>query len=117
MNSRKIDTLFQGTIANYNSNKQKELREKLLFFIKENGLTISQAKDLFTNVINSLEYYGTLLTIADYEKITSRNTKTGESIVTDDAQSSIDESNEIAKQLKNISEALYHFISHGICTH
>lgn len=67
----KEKTLFQGNL-NYNSDKQHELLEQLIFFIKENGLTISQAKSLLKNAIESLDYYGTVITVEDYEKLTGK---------------------------------------------
>ena len=73
----KENTFFQGEYRNYNQDRKRKLEKELLFFLKENGLTISQAKDLFNNVINSLEYYGTLLTIAEYEKMTGRDVNFG----------------------------------------
>lgn len=69
----KKETLFQGEYRNFNYDRKDELQKELLFLIKENGLTISQAKEIFTNTINLLEYYGILLTIADYEKLTGRD--------------------------------------------
>lgn len=68
----KQKTLFQGTLENFNSDKQRVLLDQLLFFIKENGLTISQAKSLFKDAIESLDCYGIVITIDDYEKLTGK---------------------------------------------
>ena len=74
----KETNLFQNLFQeyrNYTNDRKDELQSELLFFIKENGLTIRQAKELFTDTINSLEYFGTILTVADYKRITGRDVK------------------------------------------
>ena len=40
---------------------------------KKKGLTVSQATDLLTCVINMMSDYATLISIPDYEKITGRD--------------------------------------------
>lgn len=77
MKETKATKLFSGEYRNFTNERKDEIERELLFFIKENGLTISQAKELFINTINSLEHYGTLLTIADYEKLTGRDVNSG----------------------------------------
>ena len=49
------------------------MRKDILQYIKEKGLTVSQATDLLTCVINMMSDYATLISIADYEKLTGRD--------------------------------------------
>ena len=67
----KATTLYQGELKNYDSDEKRKMCEDILQYIKEKGLTISQARELLTNVINSLSIHATL--ISDYEKITGRD--------------------------------------------
>ena len=69
----KATTLYQGELKNYDSDEKRKMCEDILQYIKEKGLTISQARELLTNVINSLSIHATLISIADYEKITGRD--------------------------------------------
>lgn len=49
------------------------MHEDILNYIKEKGLTVSQATTLLTDVIGMMSNYATLISIADYEKITGRD--------------------------------------------
>lgn len=69
----KEKALYQGELKNYNSDEQDKMREDVLQYIKEKGLTVSQATDLLTCVINMMSDYATLISIADYEKLTGRD--------------------------------------------
>lgn len=69
----KTTTLYQGELKNYDSDEKRKMCEDILQYIKEKGLTVSQARELLTNVINSLSVHATLISIADYEKITGRD--------------------------------------------
>ena len=48
----KATTLYQGELKNYNGDEQDKMRKDILQYIKEKGLTVSQATDLLTCVIN-----------------------------------------------------------------
>lgn len=65
--------LYQGELKNYNGDEQDKMRKDILQYIKEKGLTVSQATDLLTCVINMMSDYATLISIADYEKLTGRD--------------------------------------------
>lgn len=65
--------LYQGEFKNFNSDEQYKMQEDILQYIKEKGLTYSQATDLLKCVINMMSDYATLISIADYEKITGRD--------------------------------------------
>lgn len=69
----KEKSLYQGELKNYNSNEQDKMLKDILQYIKEKGLTVSQTTDLLTCVINMISDYATLISIADYEKLTGRN--------------------------------------------
>ena len=69
----KAATLYQGELKNYKSDEQDKMRKDILQYIKEKGLTVSQATDLLTCVINMMSDYATLISIADYEKLTGRD--------------------------------------------
>lgn len=71
--TEKQKALYQGELKNYNSDEQDKMREDVLQYIKEKGLTVSQATDLLTCVINMMSDYATLISIADYEKLTGRD--------------------------------------------
>lgn len=71
--TEKEKTLYQGERKNYNSDEQDKMRKDILQYIKEKGLTVSQATDLLTCVINMMSNYATLISIADYEKLTGRD--------------------------------------------
>lgn len=70
---RKKNTLYQGELKNFNSDEQDKMRKDILQYIKEKGLTVSQATNLLTCVINMLSDYATLISIADYENLTGRD--------------------------------------------
>lgn len=69
----KATALYQGELKNYNSDEQDKMRKDILQYIKEKGLTVSQATELLTCVINMISDYATLISIADYEKLTGRD--------------------------------------------
>lgn len=69
----KENTFFQGELRNFNGEEESKILDELLFFIKEKGLTVSQAENLLINATKMLGQYSTLLTIEDYEKITGKN--------------------------------------------
>lgn len=69
----KATTLYQGELKNYNSDEQDKMRKDILQYIKEKGLTVSQANELLTTIIKMLPDYATLISIADYEKLTGRD--------------------------------------------
>ena len=69
----KEDYLYQGEFKSYDSDEQDKMRKDILQYIKEKGLTISQATDLLTCVINMMPDYATLISVADHEKITGRD--------------------------------------------
>lgn len=71
--TEKEKTLYQGELKNFNSDEQNKMRKDILQYIKEKGLTVSQATDLLTCVINMMSDYATLISIADYEKLTGRD--------------------------------------------
>lgn len=71
--TEKQKALYQGELKNYNSDEQDKMRKDVLQYIKEKGLTVSQATDLLTCVINMMSDYATLISIADYEKLTGRD--------------------------------------------
>lgn len=71
--TEKEKTLYQGELKNFNSDEQDKMRKDILQYIKEKGLTVSQATDLLTCVINMMPDYATLVSIADYEKLTGRD--------------------------------------------
>ena len=69
----KKDIIFQGTATTYSYNYQKQVFDDILYYIKEKGLTISQAIEVLTDLIKALPDYGMLITAADYEKITGKD--------------------------------------------
>ena len=69
----KTTALYQGELKKFNNDKQDEMQKDILQYIKEKGLTVSQATDLLTCVINMMSDYATLISIADYEKLTGRD--------------------------------------------
>ena len=48
------------------------MQKDILQYIKEKGLTVSQANELLITIIKMLPDYATLISIADYEKLTGR---------------------------------------------
>ena len=71
--TEKEKALYQGELKNFNSDEQDKMRKDILQYIKEKGLTVSQATKLLTCVINMMSDYATLISIADYEKLTGRD--------------------------------------------
>lgn len=71
--SEKEKALYQGELKNFNGDEQDKMRKDILQYIKEKGLTVSQATKLLTCVINMMSDYATLISIADYEKLTGRD--------------------------------------------
>lgn len=69
----KTTALYQGELKKYNNDKQDEMQKDILQYIKEKGLTVSQANELLTTIIKMLPDYATLISIADYEKLTGRD--------------------------------------------
>lgn len=69
----KITALYQGELKNYNGDEQDKMLKDILNYIKEKGLTVSQANELLTTIIDMLPDYATLISIADYEKLTGRD--------------------------------------------
>ena len=65
--------LYQGELKNYDTEEQIKMEQNILQYIKEKGLTVSQATNLLTDVMNMLSTYATLISIADYEKLTGRD--------------------------------------------
>ena len=65
--------LYQGEVNFYDSDKDIKFQENILYYIKENGLTISQATEILKNIIDILPNYGTLITDAEYEQLTGRD--------------------------------------------
>lgn len=65
--------LYQGELKNYDTEEQIKMEHDILQYIKEKGLTVSQATNLLTDVMNMLSTYATLISIADYEKLTGRD--------------------------------------------
>ncbi len=71
--TEKQNALYQGELKNYNVDEKSKMHEDILNYIKEKGLTVSQATTLLTDVIGMMSNYATLISIADYEKITGRD--------------------------------------------
>ena len=71
--TEKEKTLYQGELKNFNGDEQDKMRKDILQYIKEKGLTVSQANELLTTIIKMLPDYATLISIADYEKLTGRD--------------------------------------------
>ena len=69
----KTAALYQGELKNFNGDEQDKMRKDILQYIKEKGLTVSQANELLTTIIKMLPNYATLISIADYEKLTGRD--------------------------------------------
>ena len=69
----KTTALYQGELKKFNNDKQDEMQTDILQYIKEKGLTVSQANELLTTIIKMLPDYATLISIADYEKLTGRD--------------------------------------------
>ena len=69
----KTAALYQGELKNYNSDEKYKMHIDILQYIKEKGLTISQANELLTDVIKALPSYAILISVADYEKIVGRD--------------------------------------------
>ena len=69
----KTAALYQGELKNFNGDEQDKMRKDILQYIKEKGLTVSQANELLTTIIKMLPDYATLISIADYEKLTGRD--------------------------------------------
>ena len=70
--TEKEKTLYQGELKNYNSDEQDKMRKDILRYIKEKGLTISQANELLTNIIKMLPDYLTLTSIDNHERLIKR---------------------------------------------
>lgn len=71
--TEKQNALYQGELKNYNVDEKSKMHEDILNYIKEKGLTVSQATTLLTDVIGMMSNYATLISIADYEKITGKD--------------------------------------------
>lgn len=69
----KTTALYQGELKKFNNDNQDEMQKDILQYIKEKGLTVSQANELLTTIIKMLPDYATLISIADYEKLTGRD--------------------------------------------
>ena len=69
----KTTALYQGELKKFNNDKQDEMQKDILQYIKEKGLTVSQANELLTTIIKMLPDYATLISIEDYEKLTGRD--------------------------------------------
>ena len=66
--TEKQNALYQGELKNYNVDEKSKMHEDILNYIKEKGLTVSQATTLLTDVIGMMSNYATLISIADYER-------------------------------------------------
>lgn len=90
--TEKEKALYQGELKNYNGDEQDKMRKDILQYIKEKGLTVSQATDLLTCVINMMSDYATLISIADYEKLTGRNVFAQEPTLSEAIQNNLEKS-------------------------
>lgn len=70
--TEKNKALYQGELKNYNGDEQDKMYKDILRYIKEKGLTISQANELLTNIIKMLPDYLTLTSIDNHEKLIKR---------------------------------------------
>lgn len=68
----KRDALYQGILENYNADTQRKMYKDILYYIKDNGLTIDQATELLNDILKSLTHYGTIISVADWEKMTGK---------------------------------------------
>lgn len=84
--------LYQGELKNFNSDEQVKMRKDILQYIKEKGLTISQATDLLNSVIDVMSEHAILISIADYEKITGRDVFAQETTLSEAIQNNLEKS-------------------------
>lgn len=70
---QKSNALYQGEPKNYTSDEKCKIRDDILHYIMEKGLTINQAYTLLKDIIDIMTNYAVLISIADYEKITGRD--------------------------------------------
>lgn len=70
--TEKEKALYQGELKNYNGDEQDKMHKDILRYIKEKGLTISQANELLINVIKMLPDYLTLTTINNHKRLIKR---------------------------------------------
>lgn len=73
MIKEKDKIFFEGTYKNFSPEECDKIQNELLFFIKEKGLTISQATVILSNIIKLLPMYSIPITVADYEKLTGKD--------------------------------------------
>ena len=70
--TEKEKALYQGELKNYNGDEQDKMHKDILRYIKEKGLTISQANELLINVIKMLPDYLTLIPINNHKRLIKR---------------------------------------------
>lgn len=70
--TEKEKALYQGELKNYNGDEQDKMHKDILRYIKEKGLTISQANELLINIIKMLPNYLTLTSIDNHERLIKR---------------------------------------------
>lgn len=70
--TEKEKALYQGELKNYNGDEQDKMYKDILRYIKEKGLTISQANELLTNIIKMLPDYLTSTSIDNHERFIKR---------------------------------------------
>ncbi len=70
--TEKEKALYQGELKNYNGDEQDKMHKDILRYIKEKGLTISQANELLINIIKMLPDYLTLTPINNHERLIKR---------------------------------------------
>lgn len=70
--TEKEKALYQGELKNYNGDEQDKMYKDILRYIKDKGLTISQANELLTNIIKMLPNYLTLISIDNHERLIKR---------------------------------------------
>lgn len=70
--TEKEKALYQGELKDYNGDEQDKMHKDILRYIKEKGLTISQANELLINVIKMLLDYLTLTPINNHKRLIKR---------------------------------------------
>lgn len=62
--------LFYGFIRNNRRLNMRAITDKIISIIREEGLTVRQARNILNDLLDDMDEYSIILTAKDYEKLT-----------------------------------------------
>jgi hypothetical protein len=134
-NYEKETTIYEGDLNDLGYGTLIKLRQEILSFIKEKGLTVSQAKELLESTLKKLSDCSVVISVADYEKLNNtvdqsninssdvvvdyKNEKNkSNSLPSDNVEQGYKDSGleTISKELEKLTEAFNNLLMYGVRT-